>query len=273
MTTVATGTAKSVSEQYGSAIAGVYDDIYGELDIGSPEAAALRGLALTTEEPRVIVELGVGTGRVLGALGRAVAGIGAARLIGIDGSADLLSRAAERYSDLDLDLVEADFSDPGLTGIVAPGSASLVLCVCASFSMLPDRSAQAATLRNIAAMLGRSGVAVIETHSPAFVHEVIGAAPTSMFVPYARHESGLVCFSSVESGVWTMRQVWIDGAESTTVLERSLLTPPESLAELATAAGLRVVGLTASFAGGEYLGSASPLYAMTLVPKDSDVDA
>ncbi|WP_454119492.1 class I SAM-dependent methyltransferase [Microbacterium lacticum] len=111
MTTVATGTAKSVSEQYGSAIAGVYDDIYGELDIGSPEAAALRGLALTTEEPRVIVELGVGTGRVLGALGRAVAGTGAARLIGIDGSADLLSRAAERYSDLDLDLVEADFSD------------------------------------------------------------------------------------------------------------------------------------------------------------------
>lgn len=102
MTTVATGTAKSVSEQYGSAIAGVYDDIYGELDIGSPEAAALRGLALTTEEPRVIVELGVGTGRVLGALGRAVAGTGAARLIGIDGSADLLSRAAERYSDLDL---------------------------------------------------------------------------------------------------------------------------------------------------------------------------
>ncbi|WP_315072489.1 class I SAM-dependent methyltransferase [uncultured Microbacterium sp.] len=264
MTTFAPSGAKVVSEQYGAAIATVYDDIYGELDITSPEVVELRRLALAMEGPRIVVELGVGTGRVLGALGRAVADVDDIRLVGIDGSSELLARAAEQYSDVALDLAEADFSASDLDDIVAPGTASLVLCVCASFSMLPDRASQAATMRNIAAMLAENGSAVIETHSPAFVLDVIGPAPTSMFVPYPRHETGLVCFSSVEKGMWRMRQVWVDGEDSTTILEQSLLTSPAALIELAAAAGLRVSSLSAAFSGGDFVEPGSPLFAVTL---------
>lgn len=264
MTTIKSAAAKAVSEEYGTAIASVYDEIYGELDIASTEVATLRRLSLAAHGPKMIVELGVGTGRVLGALGRALVGEPDVRLIGIDGSTALLTRAAEQYADIPLELDEADFSGDDLSRIVSPGSASLVLCVCASFSMLPDRAAQVATLRNIATMLADSGIAIIETHSPAFVIDVIGPAPTSMFVPYARHESGLVCFSSVDDGIWRMRQVWIDGEQSTTVLEQSLLTRPAELTALATAAGLVVMEVSAAFGGGVFTEPESPLYALTL---------
>ncbi|WP_341935966.1 class I SAM-dependent methyltransferase [Microbacterium sp. LWO14-1.2] len=264
MTVLAPGRAKAVSEEYGTAIATIYDDIYGELEASSPEIIALRNLVPPSDVVRTIVELGIGTGRVLGALGRALQDEAGLRLIGIDGSPELLARSSTRYPDLDLRLAEADFSSDAVLDVVEAGSADLVLCVCASFSMLPDRESQGATLRNIAAMLARDGVAVVETHSPSFVREVIGVDPTAMFIPYPRHETGLVCFSSVDDGIWRMRQVWVDGEESTTVLETSLLTPPHTLADLAAAAGLEVVALTASLAGAEYVEASTPMYAVTL---------
>ncbi|MDI9892373.1 class I SAM-dependent methyltransferase [Microbacterium sp. IEGM 1404] len=262
--TAAPSAAKVISEEYGSAIVGVYDDIYGELDEASAEITALREWVLRAGGRGAVVELGVGTARVLGPLARSLAGEPGLRFVGIDGSAALLAQAAERYPDVPFDLHESDFSGAGLDAIVPPGSAALVFCVCASFSMLPDPTAQVAALRNIAAMLAPDGVAVIETHSPAFVLEVIGSAPTSMFIPYARHETGLACFSSVEDGIWRMRQTWMDGDRTTSVLERSVLTAPSDLQALAAAAGLSVTGLTGGLAGGEFVSPSSPLYAVTL---------
>lgn len=262
--TSAPSPAKVISEDYGAAIVGVYDDIYGELDEASPEIAALRQWIALAGGRGAVVELGVGTARVLGPLARSLAGEPGLRFVGIDGSAALLAQAAERYPDVRFDLRESDFSGTGLGAIVEPGSAALVFCVCASFSMLPDAAAQTAALRNIATMLAPGGIAVIETHSPAFVLEVIGAAPTSMFIPYARHETGLACFSSVEDGIWRMRQTWMDGERTTSVLERSVLTAPSDLTALAAEAGLSVTGLSAGLAGGDFVSPTSPLYAVTL---------
>lgn len=256
-------TAKQISEKYGSDVAPIYKSIFGELNTESSEILALKSLIGDLDSP-IVVEFGVGTGRVLIPLAEALVPDTSPRLVGIDGSSDLLDIARAASERLPIELIESDISAIDLDVPHALGVSSLVFCVCGTISMLPDRESQLRSLQNAAALLTETGLLVIETHSPELIRQALGQGGGSTYVPYPPSNRGLVSFHDIDGDRWTVKEVWIDGDEITRMSETSLLTTVDDLTALAAQAGLEVVETWGSLSGGEYSPDASPMYALVL---------
>lgn len=159
---------------YGDGFAEVYDDWYD--DLGDAEACASAVLALAADvpehgQPPLVLELGIGTGRL--ALPLADAGLD---VRGIDASAAMVDRLrAKRSGELPVHI--GDFADvvvPPAAGdpAGAPPPVDVVLCACNSLFNLTTEAAQRRCLAGVALALRPGGVLVVEAFVPARPDEV-----------------------------------------------------------------------------------------------------
>ena len=141
---------------YGDAFADVYDEWYADLGDGDV-IGALAGLL--PARPARVLELGVGTGRMLGAL----AGLRrdtTDHLVGIDSSEAMLVRARARLGDR-ATLLEGDFSRS-----LPDGPFDLVFAGWNTLFNLPDDEALASCLGLLAGALADDGVFVFDAVVP-----------------------------------------------------------------------------------------------------------
>lgn len=235
-----------VQHAYGEQFSGIYDEVF------PPDPALVRLLAAAG--PRTALELGVGTGRIAVPLARAGVDV-----TGVDLSAAMIDRCrdAATAAEVHVELVEGSMTDVRLGRRY-----DLVFCVCASISMLLTRALQLDALRTVRAHLATDGRAVVETHNPAAVlalHD--GRRRESWFVPYPAEGRGLQTYATLDepSGLWQVSHLWHDGGRTTIATESSLLTPVETLVDLAAEAGLSLRSVAGDRDGGPVL-SSSPTY-------------
>ncbi|NOY55206.1 MAG: class I SAM-dependent methyltransferase [Actinobacteria bacterium] len=136
---------------YGDRIAGVYDDLYAQLDPG--DAVALLS-DLAGAGP--VLELGIGTGRV--ALPLRARGV---EVHGVDASTAMVARLREKPGGADIPVVIGDFAD-----VPVEGSFSLIYAAFNTFFALLTRDDQMRCFRQVANRLLPGGRFLIETFIP-----------------------------------------------------------------------------------------------------------
>jgi len=149
---------------YGDAFADVYDDWYA--DVTDVEACTRRVVALAraliSDRPAVVLELGVGTGRL--AVPLRDAGLD---VRGIDASQAMVDRLHHKASDIPV--VVGDFSDPVVPrrdGETTAPSADVVLCAYNTLFNLTDGHDQQRCLDGVASLLTPGGALVVEAFVP-----------------------------------------------------------------------------------------------------------
>lgn len=138
---------------YGDAFADVYDEWYGALGDHDFVDALLRHMP---DRPARVLELGVGTGRLLDRLVGARGGV-ADELTGVDASAAMIERAASVPSLVRAHLLTGDFSVSVPAGIF-----DLVFCGYNTLFNLPDDTAVASALSLVRSAMGGESRLVID---------------------------------------------------------------------------------------------------------------
>ena len=156
---------------YGDGFADVYDDWYSAVSDVEATTAAVRDLATAVPghgRPPVVLELGIGTGRL--ALPLAAAGLD---VRGIDASAAMVAALrAKPGGDLPVHL--GDFRHvvvPVRPGEPGPPPVDVVLCAYNTLFNLADAEAQQACLAGVAAALRPGGALVVEAFVPPARHD------------------------------------------------------------------------------------------------------
>ena len=142
---------------YGEAFADVYDEWYGGLGDHDLVDALLRHMP---ETPAAVLELGVGTGRILDRLVRARAGTNDS-VAGIDTSDAMIARAKAVPSLASADLTVGDFS-----ASLPSGDRDLVFCGYNTFFNLPDTDAMTRAMVLVRSVLGADGRFVVDCFVP-----------------------------------------------------------------------------------------------------------
>jgi SAM-dependent methyltransferase len=136
---------------YGDCWAGVYDEHFADMDPG-PAVEFLAGLA----GDRRVLELAIGTGRVaLPLAGRGIA------VEGIDASEAMVARLRAKPGGASIPVVIGDMAQ-----VPAEGPFGLVYLVFNALFGLLSQARQAECFRNVARVLGRGGLFVIECFVP-----------------------------------------------------------------------------------------------------------
>lgn len=146
---------------YGDAFADVYDDWYADDGGGALAAGVLAGLA----RGGAVLELGVGSGRVAAPL--AAAGV---PVWGLDASAAMLARLADRPGGSAVRAVLGDMADP-VGALRAAGADPLprfdvVVAAFNTFFLLVTELDQAQCLQGAAQLLAPGGVVALECFVP-----------------------------------------------------------------------------------------------------------
>jgi SAM-dependent methyltransferase len=138
--------------EYGRHIGSDYDDVYD--GVFDTEGAVARLVELAQGGP--VLEMGVGTGRL--ALPLAAAGL---HVHGIDGSAVMLERLADKPGGRDVPTTLGDFSQ-----VTVPGTFALAALTFNTIFALPDQDAQVRCFANVARHLRPGGRFVVEAWVP-----------------------------------------------------------------------------------------------------------
>lgn len=143
---------------YGDAFVDVYDDWYaGVTDVASTVETLVRLAGGGS-----LLELGVGTGRIAVPLAERLSGAG--RIVGVDASATMLQRMAEKVAHLPESSRDRIVMHLGDMKDAAPGGPfSVVFCTFNTFFNLPDRASQITCLHTAAGSLAPGGAIVLET--------------------------------------------------------------------------------------------------------------
>ena len=167
---------------FGDRIAGVYDELYSDLEDVRPMVATLAGLAGAGRA----LELGIGTGRV--GLPLAARGV---EVHGIDASEAMLDRLRSKKGGTEIPVTLGDFADVGVEGTY-----SLIFLVFNTFFALNSQVDQVRCFGNVAEHLTPDGVFVIEAFVPdpaRFVRdqhiEVASVDADSVMLQVSRHDS------------------------------------------------------------------------------------
>lgn len=242
--------------RYGRDFADVYDEIFPASTVPDGAAAWLADLAEGSGAPAGaglrVLELGAGTGRVLlpllDELRRRGRRTSATAVDVSPEMLDLLAAAAEAPAGdappHEVATVVADISSEGVAG-----PHDLVLCVCATISMILSPESQERAVALAAEALGDDGVLVLETHHDAVVRGMFAAGPHVQYlVPYGPHRA-LATFGDLDGDRWDVEHVWITPDETRRLGETSRLTSVAELDAYAARAGLELVSRHSDLAG------------------------
>ncbi len=216
-------------ETYGDSFADVYDDWYH--DISDPQATA--DFVAQRVGPGPVLELGVGSGRLVGPLvDRGLS------VVGVDASGAMLDRC--RASLPHLALIRAD-----LACLPIGGSIGGALCAFNTLFNLPSAAAQTELLASLSAALHPSGAIVIE----ALTGSALADGPrSSVGVSQLLADRVVLSATVLDASTQQIRGQHIDISEGGVRLRPWLLrwTTPEQLDDIARTVGL---GLTERFGG------------------------
>jgi SAM-dependent methyltransferase len=229
---------------YGTQFADIYDDLIPRTSFTDEMGRWVLGLV--EQRTPSVLELGVGTGRVLVPLARVLRARGStAPLVGVDASPEMLDRLEHAASGLDVDAVVAD-----IRSFRSEQRFDLVLCVCNTIGMSIDPGSEAEVFRTAAAALRPGGVLVVETQNAELVRGFFGPdGPGVVFAPYPGRKRGLVSFGTIVDDVFRADQVWIDGDSVVRRNESVRLADVADLVEWADAAGLHLDGHSTDLSG------------------------
>lgn len=150
------GMAGYRADTYGEAFADVYDDWYG--DLGDDDFVSMMCASLPGTPVRVL-ELGVGTGRLVDAWRRARPGV-ADDIVGVDSSVSMLDIARVRLGDTTT-LVQGDFSRT-----LPDGPFDVVFAGYNTLFNLPDDGAVSGCLGRVARVLAPGGMLFLDLVTP-----------------------------------------------------------------------------------------------------------
>ena len=225
---------------YGDAFADVYDDWYGDLADTEATVACVAELAdgaTPGDGPPLVLELGIGTGRL--ALPLAEAGCD---VRGIDASSAMVDRLRAKPGG-DLPVVIGDLADV----VVPPGrgteggatAVSVVLCASNVVFNLADEAAQRRCLSGVARVLGPSGRLVVEAFVPP--DEVDGDDGSEVRVRSLTTDAVVLTAARRDARAQTIEGSFVELSEADGVRLRPWrlhYLHPHQLDELAAAAGL-----------------------------------
>jgi SAM-dependent methyltransferase len=237
-------------EDYGRQFAKIYDDLIPRATFTKTMAEWL--LSTVQAWRPDVIELGVGTGRVLLPIARVLAERGSERLAwGIDSSREMLAELENNSGSLSVASTQCDIRDFRTTQ-----KFDLVLCVCNTIGMSVEVGGEAAVLRTAASLLRRGGILVVESQNTAMVNMLFGPNATgSFFVPYAGTRQGLVSFGRIEESVLTVDQVWLDGPKAVFRSESVHLAEVDELVLWAAEVGLDLVSHHSDLEGSAVMGT------------------
>lgn len=209
---------------YGDGFAEVYDDWYGSIT----DADATARFCASRVQPGAILELGVGSGRLVAAF--TTEGM---QMIGVDASGAMLQQAQKRHPVLPL--VQADLEHLPLGNRI--GGA---ICAFNTLFNLPSAVAQQRFLQTIANTLVPEAPLVIE----AMTGMALADGPsTSVGVSKLTTDRLVLSATVVDHDAQTIQGQHVDFTENGTKLRPWLLrwTTPDQLDALAANAGLTLV--------------------------------
>ena len=114
----------------------------------------------------------------------------------------------------------------------------VILCVCATISMICDPVLQRATIEKAARALKPGGTLIVETHNATAVSAMHVVDTVTFCVPYPGRQRALVSFSTLDGNSWHVDHAWIDAGTARFASEDSRLTTLEELDDYATGCGL-----------------------------------
>lgn len=239
MTTNPWGLEGYGSSTYGDAFADVYDERYS--DLGDDGFVDLL-LGLLPEGRSRVLELGVGTGRLLSRLA-AERGEGRDELHGIDTSEPMLSRARSAPH-----LGAATLSRHDFSVSLPAGPFDLVFCGWNTFMMLPDVDAVSRAIGLAAGVLGDGSLAIdLTPPNPKWTTTMSGVELDEMTA-----DKVTLWAYRYDPATCRMNSQYVEIAHGAAPVLRPtsvLYVPVELLDELAAAAGLHLVHRSADGLG------------------------
>ncbi len=224
------------ADTYGNGFADVYDDWYTDV---SDAAATAQFVSARVPGPRVL-ELGVGSGRLVGSL--VESGVD---LFGLDAAAAMLRRCRERHPTLGLvraDMAVLPFADGSFDG---------ALCAFNTLFNLASEQAQSAHLAEVARTLRPGGILVVEAMTGIGLD---GAASSSVGVARMTTTQVVLTATMVDAANQTIAGQHIDLANDSIRLRPWQIrwTTPAQLDELSARAGLVLVERHADYLGAPF---------------------
>ena len=233
---------------YGRQFAEVYDSLIPEWSFTPAAARAI--LEHSRVDTPDILELGVGTGRVLLRIREALREAGAEEapvLWGVDSSPEMLEGLSRRD---EASAVVAHLGD--IRTFRSEERFDLVLCVCNTIGMSVDEGYEEAVFATAFHHLRSGGAFVVEVHNPKVRELLFGEnGPGAMFAQYPGIHRGLVSFGRLEGSVMTVDQVWLDDGTATFRTESVRLATTEELTRWGSAAGFDLEHEFADLEGAE----------------------
>lgn len=218
------------SSSYGESIADVYDEWYSALGDRDLVDALVRHLP---PGPADVLELGVGTGRLLEMLAGARAGI-TDRMTGVDTSSSMIERARALPSLSGAVLSVGDFSES-----LPPGDFDLVFCGYNTFFNLADVPAMTKSMVLVRSVLRPHGVFVVDAFVPG-----AGTGGDSMSIRTITSDSLVMNVSRHDEENQRIVGQFVELSDGAPVRLRPWAVRyvlPRQLDEIAAGAGLRLV--------------------------------
>lgn len=201
---------------------------------------------------RSILELGVGTGRVLSRVSEVMQQrnnpeLTNCRLHGVDISQEMIEQAKLKPT-----LSEAQFTVGDVRSVRLNEKFSTVLCLGNTLGMSLEESALGEICTTAISHLEDDGIFVVDFQNPATLDALfVESSVVSSFEQQPGQPSGVVqFFIRPNKELFRINQHWIEGEEVTSFVEEILLYSMEQVQRAAEAVGLNLVG-----AYGDYVGS------------------
>jgi SAM-dependent methyltransferase len=231
-------------QDYGRQFASIYDDLIPRDSF--TDAMAEWILSQVKAANPDVLELGVGTGRVLIPLTRLLAKHGATGVAwGVDSSPEMLAQLARMAGDTRVIAHQAD-----IRTFRTDQRFDLVLCVCNTIGMSVEPGGESAVLATAGSLLRPGGTLIVESQNPDTVRMLFGKeGPGSYFLPYEGDRRGLVSFGRIQDCVLRVDQIWLDGDEAVHRSESVHLAESGELIAWAAEAGLELVAHHAGLEG------------------------
>lgn len=219
---------------YGDGFADVYDQWYGEITDASATAAFVA--ARRADGP--VLELGVGSGRLVPALEAAGCAV-----IGLDASAAMLAHCPESLATVRADLAVLPLKQAPFAGAA--------LCAFNTLFNLPSAEQQAGLLRQVADLLLADGVLVIEAITGTGLAD---GPPQSVGVSRMTTTELVLSATVLDAEAQTIQGQHVEIVDGGVTMRPWMLrwTTPEQLDAMAIAAGLSLVQRFANWDGAAY---------------------
>lgn len=219
---------------YGDGFADVYDQWYGEIT----DATATAAFVATRRADSPVLELGVGSGRLVPALEAAGCDV-----IGLDASAAMLARCPPALPTLRADLAALPLRPAPFAGAA--------LCAFNTLFNLPSADQQAGLLRQVADLLLPDGVLVIEAITGASLAD---GPPQSVGVSRMTTTELVLSATVLDAAAQTIQGQHVEIADGGVTMRPWMLrwTTPEQLDVMAVEAGLVLAERFADWDGTSY---------------------